>query len=124
MSRVKFCIVNGMFPVNELKEKSSMLSWGEREAGITPEKLLCWRLRYWREGMERISKGRFPLRSLDRRLRTLRASSFPILLAGMGPESPTPGRWMAIIRVSFRLQEMPIQEVQTGALGFQLSLRP
>lgn len=66
--------------------------------------------------MEGISEGRFPLRWLDRRLRSLRASSFPIVLAGMGPDSPTPGRWMPITLVPSSLHEMPTQELQTERL--------
>lgn len=41
MSCVKFQIVSGMLPVKELNERSSTVSWGENEAGISPEKLLC-----------------------------------------------------------------------------------
>ena len=41
VSNVKFCIVFGMLPENELNDKSSTLSWGDNEAGILPERLLC-----------------------------------------------------------------------------------
>lgn len=95
---VKFFIVAGMLPVKELNERSTKLSWREREDGIAPEKLLCCRYTKWREGRESKSDGRSPLRKLDRRLMMTRASSFPIVLAGIGPYSPTPGRWTATTR--------------------------
>lgn len=38
-----------------------------------------------REARERISDGRFPLRPLDRRLRTVRASSFTRVFDGIVP---------------------------------------
>lgn len=71
--------------------------------------------------MEVISGGRFPFRWLDRRLKTLRACSLPMLLAGMEPRSPTAGIWMAITWEPFKLQVTPTQEVQTGFAEFQLS---
>ncbi|KAI8562698.1 hypothetical protein RHMOL_Rhmol03G0054700 [Rhododendron molle] len=37
------------------------------------------------------SEGIWPVRKFDRRLRTRRWVSFPIVLAGMGPTSPMPG---------------------------------
>jgi hypothetical protein len=40
---VKFCMVFGMLPVKELKERSRTLSCGGRDEGILPEKSLCWR---------------------------------------------------------------------------------
>lgn len=42
----KFCMVGGILPVSELKERSSELSKGERDEGMVPEKLLCWRYAY------------------------------------------------------------------------------
>lgn len=38
--------------------------------------------------MEMISEGSVPLRKLDLKLRILRESSFPIVLGGIGPNSP------------------------------------
>lgn len=37
---LKFRIEAGILPVMELKDRSTQLSWGEREEGILPEKLL------------------------------------------------------------------------------------
>lgn len=41
VSCVRFQIASGMWPVKELNDRSSTASWGENEAGISPEKLLC-----------------------------------------------------------------------------------
>lgn len=38
--------------------------------------------------MEMISVGRDPFRKLDLRLKILRESSFPMVLGGIGPNSP------------------------------------
>lgn len=40
MRYVKLLIVAGIFPVNELKEKSRKISWDGKEEGKLPEKLL------------------------------------------------------------------------------------
>ena len=71
--------------------------------------------------MEGISEGRDPLRKLDLRLKILRASSFPIVFNGIGPNRPWPGRWIAITRVPSSLQVMPTQEEQMGSVEFQFS---
>lgn len=68
-----------------------------------------------------MSEGSFPLRRFDRRLRTLRASNFPRVLAGIGPTSPTPGSRRERTRVPPLVQLMPTQDVQAGVAGFQLS---
>ena len=73
--------------------------------------------------MEDISKGRVPFKKLDLRLKIRRASSFPIVFGGIGPNSPRPGRWMAITLVPSLLQVMPTQEVQIGTVEFQFSFR-
>jgi len=83
VSCVKFAIVWGMLPVKELKERSSTLSFKEKEVGTPPEKLLCWRKRFWSDGREVTSEGRSPSRTLDRRLRVLRASSLPRVFGGI-----------------------------------------
>lgn len=124
MRCVKFCIVVGMLPVNELKERSSNLRLGERAEGMTPEKLLFWRYMYWREGRDSTSDGRFPLRRFDRRLRIASEFSFPSKLAGIGPKRPTPGSRRANTRVLSKVQVMPAQEVQIAVEEFQLSCRP
>lgn len=69
-----------------------------------------------------MSDGRLPLSRLDRRLRILRESSFPSVLAGIGPKSPTPGSLRAITCVWFKSHFTPIQE-QTGMAGLQFSFR-
>lgn len=107
-----------------LNERSRTVSLGEKEVGMPPEKLLCWRKSNCREGMDRISEGRFPLRRLERRLRTLKASNFPRMLAGMGPTSPTPGSRSSSTRVPSGLQVMPTQDEQIGVTALQLSFRP
>lgn len=112
-----------MLPVKELKERSRKLSLGESEEGISPEKLFCCRCTDWREGRERISDGRLPLRKLDRRLRIVSSSSFPRVLAGMGPYNPTPGSRRAITRVPFGSHDTPPQEEQIGELDLQLIFR-
>lgn len=100
------------------------MSFEEIEEGIRPVKLLCWRLTYWSEGIDRMLDGRFPLSSFEWRLRILRESSFPrLLLFGMVPFNPIPGRWMLMTLVSFWLQVMPIHEVQTGVELFQFNLK-
>lgn len=124
MRNVKFCIEFGMLPVKELKERSSTLSCGESEDGIPPEKSLFSRYTSRREGMERTSDGSFPVKRLFRRLRMVSASSFPKVLTGIRPTNPRPGSLRTVTRVPFESQETPIQEVQTGVLEFQLSLRP
>lgn len=43
VSRVTLRISGGMFPVKELNETSRTLRPGEKEVGMLPEKLFCWR---------------------------------------------------------------------------------
>lgn len=121
---VKFVISGGISPVKALKERSTTLSWGEREEGRSPERLLLCRLMVWREGRMSTSDGKFPLRRLDLRLRAVSASSFPKVLAGIGPKSPVPGSRRAITRVGFLEQVIPTQEVQIGELAVQFSFLP
>jgi len=109
--------------VKELNERSKTLSWEEKVVGMAPVKLLRWRKRNCREGREGISEGRFPLRRLERRLRTLRASNFPRVLAGIGPTSPTPGSRREATRVPSEVHLMPTQDVQIEVAGFQLKFR-
>lgn len=66
--------------------------------------------------MEGMSGGRLPFKWLDRRLRTPSASSFPIVLKGMAPNRPKPGRWMETTLVPLSLQVIPNQEVQIEVL--------
>lgn len=33
----------GILPVKELKDRSRELRWDEKEEGMSPEKLLCWK---------------------------------------------------------------------------------
>lgn len=39
--RVKFWMDSGIFPVNELNERSSTFMWGGNVAGMSPLNLLC-----------------------------------------------------------------------------------
>lgn len=71
-----------------------------------------------------MSDGRLPLSRLARRLRILSAPSFPSVLAGIGPDSPTPGSRRVSTWVWFESHLTPIQEVQIGVARFQLSFRP
>lgn len=45
-----------------------------------------------------------------------------MLLSGIEPVSPNPGRWTRVTRVPSELQVTPTQDVQTAAESFQLSL--
>lgn len=123
VSCVRLCTSSGILPVNELKERSSTLSCGDKEGGISPEKLFCWRLTYRSEASERTSEGRSPPSKLERRLRVTSASSRPNVFSGSGPSKPNPGRRSAITRVESEVQVTPGQEVHTDELVFQLSLR-
>lgn len=70
-----------------------------------------------------MSEGKLPLSRLERRLRIFSAPSFPSVLAGIGPDSPTPGSRRATTSVWFESHVTPIQ-AQMGVAEFQLSFRP
>lgn len=110
--------------MKELYERSKTFSLCEKEAGIGPEKLLCWRKRYWREESEVISTGRFPLSRFARRLIILKESSFPKVFSGSGPVSPTPGSRTATTWARSSLQVMPTQDEHIGVAGLQLIFGP
>lgn len=54
----------------------------------------------------------------------VRASSFPMVLDGMGPTSPTPGSRRVSTLVPSRVQVMPTQDMHAGVERVQLSFLP